>query len=159
MALADALGVNLVETFLAFIQSDDNQRRRLLDIAGATGLLDEINDELADTLSDDGTALTEQLDPTPAPEADQASEEESARQRRGEARVDGLGDRSLRNRRLSRAGFIGGSNQSWRYWRWSGRRSQASATTCLGAPQRAATPRTDHRDCSGRPAARRCREG
>src|SRR5207244_1896079 len=67
MALADALGVNLVETFLAFIQSDDNQRRRLLDIAGATGLLDEINDELADTQGDDGTTFTEQVDPTPAP--------------------------------------------------------------------------------------------
>ena len=36
MALADALGINLVETFLAFIQSDNVQRRRLLDIAGAS---------------------------------------------------------------------------------------------------------------------------
>lgn len=48
MALADALGINLVETFLAFIQSDAGQRRRLLDIAGAAGLLSEIADELAD---------------------------------------------------------------------------------------------------------------
>ena len=48
MALADALGINLVETFLAFIQSDDGQRRRLLDIAGAAGLLEEIHAELAD---------------------------------------------------------------------------------------------------------------
>ena len=38
MALADALGINLVETFLAFIQSDAEQRRRLLDIAGGSGV-------------------------------------------------------------------------------------------------------------------------
>lgn len=48
MALADALGINLVETFLAFIQSDGAQQRRLLEIAGAAGLLGEIVDELAD---------------------------------------------------------------------------------------------------------------
>ena len=48
MALADALGINLVETFLAFIQSDADQRRRLLDIAGGAGLLAEILDELTD---------------------------------------------------------------------------------------------------------------
>ena len=42
MALADALGINLVETFLAFIQSDDEQRRRLLDIAGASAMLAEV---------------------------------------------------------------------------------------------------------------------
>ena len=48
MALADALGINLVETFLAFIQSDDVQRRRLLDIAGASAMLAEVEHELAD---------------------------------------------------------------------------------------------------------------
>ena len=48
MALADALGINLVETFLAFIQSDADQRRSLLDIAGGAGLLAEIEDELTD---------------------------------------------------------------------------------------------------------------
>ncbi len=52
MALADALGINLVETFLAFIQSDAEQRRRLLDIAGGSGLLAEVSDELADTSPD-----------------------------------------------------------------------------------------------------------
>lgn len=52
MALADALGINLVETFLAFIQSDAEQRRRLLDIAGGSALLAEVTDELADTSSD-----------------------------------------------------------------------------------------------------------
>ena len=48
MALADALGINLVETFLAFIQSDELQRRRLLDIAGASAMLAEVEHELAD---------------------------------------------------------------------------------------------------------------
>ena len=48
MALADVLGLNLVETFLAFIQSDDAQRRRLLDIAGASGAAGRDQDELAD---------------------------------------------------------------------------------------------------------------
>ena len=47
MALADALGINLVETFLAFIQSDDAQRRRLLNITGAAAMLAEVQDELA----------------------------------------------------------------------------------------------------------------
>jgi hypothetical protein len=62
MALADALGINLVETFLAFIQSDDGQRRRLLDIAGAAGLLEEINAELAD-----GTPAESEPMPEPKP--------------------------------------------------------------------------------------------
>jgi hypothetical protein len=52
MALADALGVNLLETFLAFIQSDQGQRERLLDIAGATGFLAEIENELAEGTSE-----------------------------------------------------------------------------------------------------------
>jgi hypothetical protein len=69
MALADALGMNLVETFLAFIQSNHEQRLRLLDIAGAAGLLPEIHDELADiqTAPTPSDELPE-LDPTPAPD-------------------------------------------------------------------------------------------
>ena len=67
MALADALGLNLVETFLAFIQSDPAQRRRLLDIAGGAGFLAEVDEELDHTLpeaSDDSAPP-----PSPAPEA------------------------------------------------------------------------------------------
>jgi hypothetical protein len=69
MALADALGLNLVETFLAFIQSDDGQRRRLLDIAGGTGFLDEVREDLADPEHDLGPAgePVQEAEPTPAP--------------------------------------------------------------------------------------------
>ena len=71
MALADALGLNLVETFLAFIQSDDAQRRRLLDIAGGTGFLEEVREDLADPESDhEETANSvQESEPTPAPGA------------------------------------------------------------------------------------------
>jgi hypothetical protein len=80
MALADALGVNLVETFLAFIQSDHGQRERLLDIAGASGFVAEIADELADTHPDeDFASSSDGVAPTPAPEADTDSGEVAAR--------------------------------------------------------------------------------
>lgn len=46
MAMADLLGINMVETFLTFIQSDADDRMRLLEIVGATSYLDEILDEL-----------------------------------------------------------------------------------------------------------------
>lgn len=72
MALADALGINLVETFLAFIQSDPQQRLRLLEIAGAAGLLSEVEDELAGVQSDqtpDEKTQTPAPEPTPAPDA------------------------------------------------------------------------------------------
>jgi hypothetical protein len=52
MALADALGANLVETFLAFIQSDKVQRMRLLDIAGASGFLADAVGDLAERHSE-----------------------------------------------------------------------------------------------------------
>lgn len=68
MALADALGVNLVETFLAFIQSDEARRRGLLDIAGATGLIREVEDDLAD-VADETDERDLGVGPTPAPEA------------------------------------------------------------------------------------------
>jgi hypothetical protein len=75
MALADALGINLVETFLAFIQSDDAQRRRLLDIAGAAAMVAEVQDELAHlgnehaSTADDQDGKESILDRTPAPDA------------------------------------------------------------------------------------------
>ena len=47
-ALADTLGINLVETFLAFITSGDRQRQQLLDIAGASGHYQEVLDELSE---------------------------------------------------------------------------------------------------------------
>ena len=76
MALADALGINLVETFLAFIQSDTNQRRRLLDIAGGAGLLAEIEDEL-DGASEPRRAEVAD-DPEPTANLDEAGIEQPA---------------------------------------------------------------------------------
>lgn len=79
MALADALGLNLVETFLAFIQSDQGQRGRLLNIAGSSGFAAEIADGLADTHLDDADAPTGgSAAPTPAPEASKEPAEVAA---------------------------------------------------------------------------------
>jgi hypothetical protein len=81
MALADALGINLVETFLAFIQSDDAQRRRLLDIAGASTMLAEIEHELAHSVAetekapDDEHAEETTLERTPAPDTGSGDEQ------------------------------------------------------------------------------------
>jgi hypothetical protein len=58
MALADALEVNLVEAFLALIQTDRRQQRRLLDIAGATPFLSEAGVEFQS--ADDPRAEVEQ---------------------------------------------------------------------------------------------------
>ena len=77
MAIADALGVNLVETFLAFIDGDDDRRRRLLDLAGAAAHLDEIHLELrigeepTELSSDDDTLA---IDKSAAPEAGSRNE-------------------------------------------------------------------------------------
>ena len=76
MALADALGINLVETFLAFIQSDADQRRRLLDIAGGAGLLAEIADELTDVPPEPAVEDAPDLQPTAG--ADEAGVEKPA---------------------------------------------------------------------------------
>lgn len=46
MALADALEVNLVEAFLALIQSERGQQRRLLEMSGATRFLEDARIEL-----------------------------------------------------------------------------------------------------------------
>jgi hypothetical protein len=73
MALADALGINLVETFLAFIQSDDVLR--LLDIAGASGLYHEIIEELEESATaDDGEEQGDGRDRTAAPETESESD-------------------------------------------------------------------------------------
>lgn len=52
MALAETLEVNTVETFLSFIRATHDQRRELLDLAGASDKLEEIEDELAEGKSD-----------------------------------------------------------------------------------------------------------
>ena len=69
MALADTLGVNLVETFLAFITSDATQRQQLLDIAGAWGHYQDVLDELAEEPSVDTDPDTQPAEPTAAPES------------------------------------------------------------------------------------------
>jgi hypothetical protein len=80
MALADTLGVNLVETFLAFITSDDRQRRQLLDIAGASGHYQDVLDELAEGPGEDAEVPVSVAEPTAAPESEQS---------RGEGRSQG----------------------------------------------------------------------
>jgi Domain of unknown function (DUF3883) len=75
MALADALGINLVETFLAFIQSSPEQRLRLLDIAGAAGLLAEIQNEIADLpVGTPEDTHPPELEPTASPAGDDEDE-------------------------------------------------------------------------------------
>jgi hypothetical protein len=47
MALAETLEVNTIETFLSFINANEDQRRQLLSLAGATEWLDEMHDNPA----------------------------------------------------------------------------------------------------------------
>jgi hypothetical protein len=75
MALADALGVNLVETFLAFITSDEGQRRQLLDIAGASGHYEDVLDELAEERDELEEPQPPAATPTAAPESGRPREE------------------------------------------------------------------------------------
>ena len=78
MALADTLGVNLVETFLAFITSDDRQRQQLLNIAGASGHYEDILDELredSDVKEEHQPIVAES---TVAPESERPSDERPA---------------------------------------------------------------------------------
>ena len=63
MSLADVLEVNMVETFLAFIQADDHQRTRLLDLAGVTAYLAEVTEELVEDNDREGGHTP---DPTPS---------------------------------------------------------------------------------------------
>ena len=75
MALADTLGVNLVETFLAFITSNERQRRQLLDIAGASGHYQDVLDELAEAPDDESEADVPVAEPTAAPESERSRDE------------------------------------------------------------------------------------
>ncbi len=75
MALADTLGVNLVETFLAFITSNERQRRQLLDIAGASGHYQDVLDELAEEPENEAEEETPVAEPTAAPESRQSRNE------------------------------------------------------------------------------------
>jgi hypothetical protein len=75
MALADTLGMNLVETILAFINSDDRQRRQLLNIAGASGHHEDILHELSDNTEDQEENQPAVAEPTAAPESEQPTDE------------------------------------------------------------------------------------
>ena len=55
MALAEALEVNTVETFLSFINASPEMRRQLLDLAGASDKWQEVTEELADGDDDSDT--------------------------------------------------------------------------------------------------------
>ncbi len=61
MALAEALQVNTVETFLSFINASPGMRRQLLDLAGASDNWQEVTDEPEST---DGDTKTDVLDGT-----------------------------------------------------------------------------------------------
>jgi hypothetical protein len=66
MALAEALEVNTVETFLSFINASPAMRRQLLDLAGASDKWQEITEELASgedefDVSDDGVGESTHL--------------------------------------------------------------------------------------------------
>ena len=83
MALAEALGVNTVETFLSFISATESVRRQLLDLAGASDRLTEVERELAEG-EDSGhepPTASENLD---APESTKATDGQST-----EGQVDG----------------------------------------------------------------------
>lgn len=75
MALADTLGVNLVETFLAFITSNESQRRQLLDIAGSSGHYQDVLDELSEGPDQEGDSAVPVAEPSAAPESEQTSDE------------------------------------------------------------------------------------
>lgn len=77
MALAQALGVNNVETFLSFITANDEMRRQLLELAGASDNLPGVGDE---HLSDDNVHKGEGA---PDPIATSQSDGESNEAERG----------------------------------------------------------------------------
>ena len=76
-ALADTLGINLVETFLAFITSDDRQRQQLLDIAGASGHYQDVLDELSEDPGDSVDIPPTVAEPTAAPESERSRDEQT----------------------------------------------------------------------------------
>lgn len=72
MAFADLLGMNLVETFLAFLTASPDQQDRLLAIAGASTHLADVIKERADpdaSPDDPPDDEVDPLEPTPAPGA------------------------------------------------------------------------------------------
>jgi len=75
MALADTLGINLVETILAFITSDDRHREQLLDIAGASGHYQDVRVELSEDSDAQVELKAPVAEPTAAPESQQPREE------------------------------------------------------------------------------------
>lgn len=62
LALAETLEVNSVETFLSFINAGPEQRRQLLDLAGAAERLDEVTHELATLDEPAGPPGTEHIE-------------------------------------------------------------------------------------------------
>lgn len=74
MAFADLLGMNLVETFLAFLTASPEQQLRLLALAGATTHLADVIKAQGEPETDDAElAVIDQIDPlerTAAPGAD-----------------------------------------------------------------------------------------
>lgn len=84
MALADALGINLVETFIAFLQSDAHQRARLLEIAGAERNIHDALAEITDS-SEEPTGSSEPSPPKTAVTAEEGSAEAPAPSPRGVA--------------------------------------------------------------------------
>lgn len=77
MSLAEALEVNMVETFLAFTQADDQRRLQLLDLAGAAGYIAEVTAELTEPAVGD-TGGEPDLEPTAADIPTEATGERAA---------------------------------------------------------------------------------
>jgi len=75
MAIADTLGINLVETILAFITSDDRHRVQLLNIAGASGHYQDVLVELSEDSDVQVELKAPVAEPTAAPKSQQPREE------------------------------------------------------------------------------------
>lgn len=86
MSLAEALEVNMVETFLAFIQADDQRRLQLLDLAGAASYVDEVAAELTEPATEGHTERPDiDVEPTAAGIPTEATGEEAAPEPVGKA--------------------------------------------------------------------------
>ena len=77
MALADTLRVNLVETILAFITSDDQHQAQLLRIAGAFAHYQDVCEEIAEGVDPPipKEPRSGHAKPTPAPESERSRNE------------------------------------------------------------------------------------
>lgn len=64
MALAEAMEVNTVETFLSFVNATPGLRQQLLDLAGAADRLVEVEHELAEPIPDESAQTEAEADPT-----------------------------------------------------------------------------------------------